>query len=127
MYLTRFFFRRLYDVANVLVTISDRFPLLIKVKTTRIGSLQRTAFAYAGPKLEEISIDSVAIQNLPDYRSQHMLLDWGKELMDIPILPKVIPNLKTIRRSPVEQAQPWPIDTKHGLDMTKATISDIRK
>ena len=43
--------RRLYDVSNVLLAISERYPLMAKVDATRVGSLRRTALQYRGPNL----------------------------------------------------------------------------
>jgi len=119
--------RRLYDVSNVLLAISERYPLIAKVNATRVGSLRRTAFQYCGPDLETVSIDSDTIFNLPDYRRKHLWFDHGKLLLGIPIRPESIPGLKTVRRNQVDQTQPWPIDTKHGLDLTKVTVADLNR
>ena len=27
----------------------------------------------------------------------------------------------------MDQTQPWPIDTKHGLDLTKVTVADLNR
>ena len=66
------------------------------------------------------------IFNLPDYRRKHLCFDYGKQLLGIPIRPESIPGLKTVRRHQVDQTQ-WPIDTKHGLDLTKVTVADLNR
>ena len=48
-------------------------------------------------------------------------------VLGIPIRPESISDLKTIRRNQVDQTQPWPIDTKHGLDLTKVTVADLNR
>ena len=48
-------------------------------------------------------------------------------LLGIPIRPESIPGLKTVRRNQVDQAQPWPVDTKHGVDLTKVTVADLSR
>jgi len=119
--------RRLYDVSNVLLAVSAKYPLLTKVSASRVGSFNRTAFQYSGPRIEADPIDCDAIFNLPEYRKKHLLFDYGKELLKIPIRPESIPSMVTVRRSQIEQTLPWPIDTNHGIDMAKATIFDINR
>ena len=120
-------YRRLYDVSNVLLAISERYPLIAKVRATRVGTQNTTAFQYRGPELETVSIDSDTIFNLPNYRRKHLCFDYGKLLLGIPIRPESIPGLNTVRRNQVDQTQPWPIDTKHGLDLLKVTVADMNK
>ena len=48
-------------------------------------------------------------------------------VLGIPIRPESISGLKTVRINQVDQTQPWPIDTKHGLDLTKVTVADLNK
>ena len=67
------------------------------------------------------------IFNLPDYRRKHLYFDYGKLILGIPLRPESIPGLKTVRRNQVDQTQPWPIDTKHGLDLTKVTVADLNR
>ena len=73
--------RRLYDVSNVFLAISERYPLIAKVRATRVGTQNTTAFQYCGPELETVSIDSDTIFNLPDYRRKHLCFDYGKQLL----------------------------------------------
>lgn len=119
--------RRLYDVSNVLIEVSQRFPLLQKVTTPLLlNSGRRTAFQYIGPDLDEIALDTTVIAQLPPYRQKHLLFDSGKKFLQLPTLPDKITNLTTVRLKPFEQPWPWPVDRNHGLDMTKATINDLR-
>ena len=67
------------------------------------------------------------IFNLPDYRRKHLCFDYGKLVLGIPIRPESISGLKTVRMNQVDQTQPWPIDTKHGLDLTKVTVADLNR
>ena len=75
--------RRLYDVSNVFLAISERYPLIAKVRATRVGTQNTTAFQYRGPELETVSIDLDTIFNLPDYRRKHLCFDYGKQLLGI--------------------------------------------
>ena len=56
-----------------------------------------------------------------------MYFDYGKLILGIPLRPESIPGLKTVRRNQVDQTHPWPIDTKHGLDLTKVTVADLNR
>ena len=110
-----------------MLAISERYPLIAKVRATRVGTQNTTAFQYRGPELETVSIDSDTIFNLPDYRRKHLCFDYGKLLLGIPTRPESIPGLKTVRRNQVDQTQPWPIDTKHGFDLAKVTVADLSR
>ena len=118
--------RRLYDVSNVLIAISQRFPILNKVSATRLNSGRRTAFQYIGPNAEEIPLDTSVIMKLPQYRKKHLLFDHGKRILQVPILPEKIPHLKTVRLKAVEHPGPWPVDKQSGLDMTKVALDDLK-
>ena len=119
--------RRLYDVSNVLLAISQRFPIMQKVNTTLLNSGRRTAFQYIGPNVSEIPLDTNLITRLPPYRKKHLLFDEGKKLLQLPILPEKIPGLCTLRLKTSEQPMPWPVDNNHGLDTTKATLHDLKQ
>ena len=96
--------RRLYDVSNVLIEVSKRFPLLQKVTAPHLlNSGTRTAFQYIGPNLDEIVLDTTTITQLPPYRKKHLLFDQGKKFLQLPILPDEIPNLTTVRLKPIGQ------------------------
>ena len=118
--------RRLYDVTNVLMAISQRCPILNKVSATRLNSGRRTAFQYIGPNVEEIPLDTSVIMKLPQYRKKHLLFDQGKRILQLPVLPDKIPHLKTVRLKAVEHPGPWPVDKQNGLDMTKVAIDDLK-
>ena len=50
---------------------------------------------YFGFRIEADPIDCDAIFNLPEYRKKHLLFDYGKELLKIPIRPESIPRFET--------------------------------
>ena len=72
-------------------------------------------------------MDFKAIYNLPDYRRKHLLFDFGKQILGVPLIVSNVSNLTTVRLKQTEKPWPWPIDKKHGLDMCKATIHDLKR
>ena len=98
--------RRLYDVTNVLMEISQRYPILRKVSATRLNSGRRTVFQYIGHNVEEIPLDTSVIMRMPQYRKKHLLFDHGKLTLQIPVLPERIPKLKTVRLKAEEEGRP---------------------
>ncbi len=108
------------------MALNSKYPILEKVNATRVDSLRRTAFRYCGPDLEELAVDLDVALRFPDYRRKHLLFDFGKTMLGIPTVPEKIPGLVTVRLQPIEQPWPWHLDVRHGNDMSKATVGDLK-
>jgi len=134
--------RRLYDIANILVSISKRCQdivqqtpelgfsngeeifSMIKVRQSNGNSVRRTTIQYQGPEVQPLQITDV--MNLPDHRKEYLYFSDGKSALGIPEKPISIPRTTSLRLTPVEGGEPRQISSD-GLSLSRLAITDMKK
>jgi len=134
--------RRLYDIANILVSISkrcadiaERTPELgynsgeeifsmRKVRVSNSNCVRRTTIQYQGPDVQPLQITD--IMNLPDHRREYLYFSDGKSALGIPEKPISIPRTTCIRLTPVEGGDPRQ-SISEGLSLSRLAVTDMKK
>lgn len=131
--------RRLYDISNILLSISHRcdqiakeMPLLgfnsgddifamKKVRQVNGTGVRKTTIQYEGPEVEPCSIEDII--GLPDYRRDYLYFSQGKSLLGLPERPLQIPRTTTVRLSPNEGKDPTLIPSE-GIHLSRIAVMD---
>jgi len=131
--------RRLYDVSNILLSISHRcdqiakeMPMLgfnsgddifamKKVRQVNGSSVRKTTIQYEGPEVEPCRIEDII--SLPDYRRDYLYFSQGKSLLGLPERPLRIPRTTTVRLSPNEGKDPTLIPSE-GIHLSRLAVMD---